>query len=42
MFEHGTIKITQQFSSFQAQYCIEVDLSYKILVYAPRTSCGRA
>lgn len=34
MFEHGTIKITQQLSSFQAQYCIDVDLSYKIRVYA--------
>ena len=35
MFEHGTIKITQQLSSFQAQYRIDVELSYKILVYAP-------
>ena len=35
MFEHGTIKITQQFSEFQAQYCIDVDLSYKIRVNTP-------
>lgn len=35
MFEHGTIKITQKLSRFQAQYCIDVDLSCKIRVYAP-------
>lgn len=35
MFEHGTISITQQRSSFQGQYCIDVDLSYKVRVYTP-------
>ena len=35
MFENGTIKITQRLSEFQAQYCVDVDLSYKIRVYTP-------
>ena len=35
MFEHGTIKINQQLSDFQDQYCIDADLSYRVRVYAP-------
>lgn len=35
MFEHATIKITQQLSGIQDQYAIDVDLTYKIRVYAP-------
>lgn len=34
MFKHGTITITQQLSGFQAQYVLDVDLTYKIRVYA--------
>ena len=34
MFEHGTIKINQQLSGFQGQYTIDVDLTYKVRVYA--------
>ena len=34
MFEHGTIKITQQFSGFQDQYVLDADLTYKVRVYA--------
>lgn len=34
MFEHGTIKINQQFSGVQDRYCIEADLTYKVRVYA--------
>lgn len=34
MFEHGTIKITQQLSEFQDRYCIDADLIYKVRVYA--------
>ena len=35
MFEHGTINITQHLSNFQAQYAIDVDLTYKVRVYTP-------
>ena len=34
MFEHGMIKINQQFSGLQDQYCIDADLIYKVRVYA--------
>ena len=34
MFEHGMIKINQQLSGFQDQYCIDADLTYKVRVYA--------
>ena len=34
MFEHATIKINQQLSGFQDQYCIDADLTYKVRVYA--------
>ena len=34
MFEHGTIKINQQLSGIQDYLRIDVDLSYKIRVYA--------
>lgn len=34
MFEHGTIKINQQLSGFQDQYVFDVDLTYKVRVYA--------
>lgn len=34
MFEHGTINVTQQLSGFQDQHILDVDLTYKIHVYA--------
>ena len=34
MFEHGMIKINQQLSGFQDQYVFDVDLTYKVRVYA--------
>lgn len=34
MFEHGTVNITQQLSGFQDQYVLDVDLTYKVRVYA--------
>lgn len=36
MFELGTIKINQQFYSFQDQYATDADLTYKVRVYAPK------
>lgn len=34
MFKNGTISIAKQLSGFQDQYVLDVDLTYKIRVYA--------